>query len=302
MSYSKTSNFGVSKRENHNSSTFYNTKLYSDVEILEKKTVVENPFPPNYLNKITCADSQALSFLPDNSVHLIVTSPPYNVTKDYDNDLTLDDYLGLLKNVMKECYRVLVRGGRICLNIANIGRKPYIPLNSYINQLMINDLGYLMRGEIIWNKSASAGTSTAWGSWQSGSNPILRDVHEYIMIYSKEQFSRIKDTKIDSISKEDFLELTKSIWTFPTESAKKIGHPAPFPLELPRRCIEMFSFEKDVIMDPFCGSGTTCIAAHTLHRYFIGIDISPEYCELAKQRIRQETQQTSLNTYLEKDK
>jgi site-specific DNA-methyltransferase (adenine-specific) len=118
--------------------------------------------------------------IPDNYVHLMITSPPYNVSKEYDEDLSLREYLDLLHKVFKETFRVLVHGGRACINVANIGRKPYIPLSDYVSHIMI-DLGFDMRGEIIWNKAAGAGVSTAWGSWQSASNPILRDTHEYIL-------------------------------------------------------------------------------------------------------------------------
>ena len=271
--------------------------MYGSGEITEEKSITENEIDQKYLNTVVCKDSSDLRFLPNESVHLVVTSPPYNVTKEYDADLTLNEYLILIEKVMAECYSKLVRGGRLCLNVANIGRKPYIALNSSISHVLVN-LGYLMRGEIIWNKSASAGSSTAWGSWQSASNPTLRDVHEYILVFSKGQFSRVKDGKDDSIAKEDFLELTKSIWSFPAESAKRIGHPAPFPLELPRRCIELFSFRKDIVLDPFNGSGTTCLAALKLGRRFLGIDISEEYCDLARIRIRQETQQKKLADFI----
>lgn len=297
MAGTKTSSFGMSKRENHDSSIFYSSKLYGNHDIKESKDINENTIDAQYVNKVLHADSRKLEFIPDESVHLVVTSPPYNVTKDYDNNLTLEEYLILIKDVMQEMYRILIRGGRVCFNIANIGRKPYIPLNSYINLIMI-ELGYLMRGEIIWNKAASAGTSTAWGSFQSASNPVLRDVHEYIMVYSKGQFSRPKLDKENSIIKEDFLELTKSNWFFPTESAKRVGHPAPFPLELPRRCIELYSYKNDIILDPFTGSGTTCLAAINTNRNYIGIDISAEYCDLARKRIALETKQTKLKEFL----
>ena len=187
---------------------------------------------------------------------------------------------------MVEAHRILIRGGRICINIANIGRKPYIPLSTYIDQIMIK-IGFLPRGQIIWDKSASAGPSTAWGSWKSASNPILRDIHEYILIYSKGEFGRknSRSNKDDSISKDAFLENTKSIWKFPTASARKVGHPAPFPIELPKRLIELYSFENDIILDPFAGSGTTAIAAKTTKRNYIMIDINSDYCKLAKERI-----------------
>ena len=282
-----TSSFGSSNRENHDSTKFYGSKLYSNLEIDVIKNVNENKIDPKYLNKIICADARDLSILPDDSVHLIITSPPYNASKEYDDDLTLQEYLDLIREVMIESFRVLIVGGRLCLNIANLGRKPYLPLNSHMNLILI-EIGFLMRGEIIWNKSASSGVSTAWGSWQSASNPTLRDVHEYIMVYSKKQFGRkfSKGDKIDTVTKEDFLDLTKSIWNFSTVSAKKIGHPAPFPEELPRRCIELFSFKGDIVLDPFVGSGTTAIAAIKSGRKFLGIDIDPEYCELATKRIQ----------------
>jgi len=135
--------------------------------------------------------------------------------------------------------------------------------------------------------TASGGPSTAWGSWQSASNPILRDIHEYILVYSKGEFGRknSRSNKDDSISKDAFLENTKSIWKFPTASARKVGHPAPFPIELPKRLIELYSFENDIILDPFAGSGTTAIAAKTTNRNYIMIDINSDYCKLAKERI-----------------
>ena len=231
--------------------------------------------------------------LPDNSIHLMVTSPPYNVSKEYDEDLTLEEYIDLLKNVFGEIYRTLVTGGRACVNIANVGRKPYIPFHSFIIQTM-TEIGFLMRGEIIWDKSASSGTSTAWGSWKSASNPTLRDIHEYILIFSKQSFSRKRGQKEDTISRDEFLKFTKSIWTFPTESAKKIGHPAPFPIELPYRLIQFYTFKGDVVLDPFIGSGTTAIAALQTDRHFIGYDNKEEYVNLANKRIIAEIQRMKI--------
>ena len=222
--------------------------------------------------------------LPDNSVHLMITSPPYNASKDYDQDLNLQEYLEMLKNVWQETFRVLVPGGRACVNVANLGRKPYIPLHSYFIDLML-DSGFLMRGEIIWNKSSSASQSTAWGSWQSASNPVLRDVHEYILVFSKSNFKREQGAKENTIDRDDFLEWTKSVWTFPAVSAKKIGHPAPFPEELPHRLIQLYSFKGDIILDPFAGSGTTCLVAVIDERHYIGYDINQQYLELAADRI-----------------
>lgn len=278
----KTSNFGVSGRIGHDSSKFYNSKMYENLKIKTSKNSIENVLEKT--NVIYEKSSENMRELPDCSVHLMVTSPPYNVSKEYDENLSLNEYLTLLRNVFKETFRVLVNGGRACINIANIGRKPYIPLTMYVNEIM-HELGFLMRGEIIWDKSASSGISLAWGSFKSASNPVLRDTHEYILVYSKGDFKREKKDKIDSISKENFIEWSRSIWRFSTISAKKIGHPAPFPVELPKRLIEFYSFEKDIILDPFIGSGTTALAALELNRNFIGYEINNEYIKLANKRI-----------------
>lgn len=224
--------------------------------------------------------------LADNSVHLMITSPPYNVSKEYDEDLTLDEYRELLRRVLRETCRVLVDGGRACVNVANIGRKPYIPIHAFLTEDMIN-LGFAMRGEVIWNKGGSAGPSTAWGSWKSATNPTLRDVHEYILIFSKNSYARNGERKRSTIERDEFLEYTKSIWTFPSESARRIGHPAPFPVELPRRLIQLYSFEGDVVLDPFAGSGSTCLAALQSNRLFVAYEKSRRYVRLAEKRIRE---------------
>jgi len=219
----------------------------------------------------------------------MITSPPYNVSKEYDHDLSLDEYLEMLTRVFSETYRVLVNGGRACINVANLGRKPYIPLSDYISKIMI-DIGFNMRGEIIWNKGASASPSTAWGSWMSASNPTLRDIHEYILVFAKGAYKRErkkqeKNFRQNTISRDDFMEWTKSIWTFNAESARRIGHPAPFPIDLPYKLIQLLSFTYDIVLDPFMGSGTTGIAALKSSRKFIGFDTSEEYVELANNRI-----------------
>ena len=284
-----TSEFGISKREGHDSSRYYDTNMYRSIP-REQDTGPARSFPDNLRNIIIHGDAQDMSQIPDNSVHLMVTSPPYNVTKEYDEDLTFSEYLNLLGNVFSEVYRVLTPGGRAVVNIANVGRKPYIPLASHVNVLM-HEIGFLMRGEVIWDKSASAGVSTAWGSFQSASNPCLRDIHEYLLIFSKGQFKldrtsdEKEDGRVDTIDKQEFIDWTKSIWSFPTASAKKIGHPAPFPVELPRRCIEFFTFHGDVVLDPFMGSGSTAVAAKTSGRNYICFDIESDYIKLAEQRI-----------------
>lgn len=289
----ETSSFGTSGRINHDSTKFYNSKLYSALDKTEISYSVENEFPKKYLNKIILGSAENMKELPDNCVHLMITSPPYNVSKDYDQDLSLKEYLTLLKKSFEETYRILVNGGRACVNLANLGRKPYIPLSDYVSQIMIK-IGFNMRGEIIWNKAASASPSTAWGSWQSASNPTLRDIHEYILIFSKGVYKRVQHSKKNTITKEQFIEWTKSIWTMNAESARKIGHPAPFPEELPYRLIQLYSFKDDIIIDPFMGSATTAIAALKSKRKFVGYEINKDYIYLSEKRLTQHLSQVQI--------
>ena len=281
----KTSAFGAPGRECHDSSAFYDSRMYAGRKAAEPAAHAEKAVPPGILDRVLCKSSERMDELPEHSVHLMVTSPPYNVKKEYDEDLSLDQYRELLRSVFRETYRVLVTGGRACVNVANLGRRPYIPLHRYIIEDM-EALGFLMRGEILWNKGSSASPSTAWGSWKSAANPVLRDVHEYILVFSKESFSRKRQKHHeDTIRKEDFLDWTKSVWSFPAVPARSVGHPAPFPEELPRRLIELYTYKGDVVLDPFCGSGTTCLAALKAGRHFVGYDISQEYCRLAERRL-----------------
>jgi len=293
----RTSRFGVSKRENHDSTPFYSSKMYQNFKIDESLPEIENPLPPDVLDKVLLQDSRNMNNIPDSSVHLMVTSPPYNVGKEYDEDLDLKEYFGLLRDVFAETYRVLVNGGRACVNIANVGRKPYIPYHKFVIDSML-EVGFIMRGEVIWDKGAGAGTSTAWGSWQSAANPTLRDTHEYILVFSKGKLSRNGKGKESTITRDEFLEFTKSVWTFPPESAKAVGHPAPFPVELPYRCIQLYTFKGEVVLDPFCGVATTAIAALKTGRHFVCLDNNPEYVEKARNRIREFlTRQTTIVDY-----
>ncbi len=285
----KTSSFGSPGRAGHDASSFYSGRLYENQPQAGGNSEAENRVPPKYLDMIFNSSSESMAQLPDNSVHLMVTSPPYNVGKDYDADLTLEEYLAFLKRVWAETYRVLVPGGRACINVANLGRKPYIPLHVFMIRDMLG-LQFLMRGEIIWDKGASASASTAWGSWQSAANPTLRDVHEYILVFSKGSFQRGRPAvdrggRKDTISKEQFLEYTKSVWDFSAESARKIGHPAPFPVELPYRLIQLYTFEGDVVLDPFMGSGQTALAALKANRHYVGYETNSSYHRLARKRI-----------------
>lgn len=284
---STTSAFGSPGRISHDASPFYNSRLYLDQIQENESDYVENPIPAESQNRIFPTSAEEMTQLPDNCVHLMITSPPYNVGKEYDNNLTLEEYLEFLSRVWHQVMRVLVPGGRACVNLANLGRKPYIPLHAFIIQDMLK-LGFLMRGEIIWNKAASASTSTAWGSWRSATNPTLRDVHEYILVFSKGTFRRQNLAgRQSTISRDEFLDYSKSVWSFPAESARKVGHPAPFPVELPFRLIQLYSFNKEVVLDPFIGSGQTAIAALSADRYFVGYEIEPTYVDLCERRIRQ---------------
>lgn len=278
-----TASFGTNGRFGHDASKFYGKRLYQGLNVEAKDSVQPQDAAPEQLDVIHCADSRNMYQLPSNSVHLMITSPPYNVGKDYDADLTLTEYGELLSDVMSEVYRVLVEGGRACINIANVGRTSYIPLHLYLTEIA-NTCGFYMRGEIIWDKGASAGQSCAWGSWQSSSNPVLRDVHEYILVFCKGTFKR-HPVRQNSISRDDFLENTKSIWRFPTTSAKKANHPAPFPLELPSRLIHLYSFVGDTVLDPFMGSGTTAEAAVQASRRYVGYEINEEYVRSAQDRL-----------------
>ncbi|MBF0475440.1 MAG: site-specific DNA-methyltransferase [Deltaproteobacteria bacterium] len=283
----RTSAFGSPGRVNHDATSFYDSRLYEGLDKGDDSDCHLNLIDPRKLDLIHCASSENMDDLPNNSVHLMVTSPPYNAGKEYDEDHNLTEYLMFLKRVWTEVRRVLVPGGRACINIANLGRKPYVPLHAYIINDML-DLGFLMRGEIIWNKASSAGSSTAWGSWLSPANPTLRDVHEYILVFSKGTFGRknLCDGK-STLTKEEFLEYTKSIWTFQSESARKIGHPAPFPVELPYRLAQLYTYDGEIVLDPFMGSGQTALAAIKTSRHFIGYEIDEAYVELAQRRIRE---------------
>lgn len=284
--HTETSSFGAPGRYGHDSTRFYASRLYEGLTKASQVPYLENALPIAARNKIFCKSSETMEELPDKCVHLMVTSPPYNVGKTYDQDLTLEEYRSLIKRVMKEVYRVLVPGGRVCFNVANLGRRPYLPIDAFITEDMLA-VGFLMRGQIIWDKASSASGSTAWGSFQSPANPTLRDIHEYILVFSKEMYTRpFVEGRSPTITKNEFLELTKSVWRFPAESARKVGHPAPFPVELPRRCIELYTYSNEVVLDPFMGSGATAIGALTTGRIYVGYDINQDYVRLSEQRIR----------------
>ncbi|MBP7510051.1 MAG: site-specific DNA-methyltransferase [Prolixibacteraceae bacterium] len=283
----QTSSFGTSKRESHDSSSFYERNLFNlfaQESSMEELSKIQIPEIGDWVNKIYNQSSEDMSVLPDNSVGLAFTSPPYNVGKEYDDDIDFEEYLSLIRGVGKEVYRVLRPGGRYIVNVANLGRKPYIPLHSFFYNLHVTELGFLPMGEIIWQKGKGASNSCAWGSWQSARAPRLRDIHEYLLVFCKLAFSR-PDKGQSTIERDEFISSTLSIWEIPPESAKRVKHPAPFPEKLAERVIKLFSYSDDVILDPFVGSGTTCVAAKKSGRYFVGFDISSEYCALSLERL-----------------
>ena len=303
-----TTSFGAKGRQGHDSSSYYARRINGSTTTQSDRQVPysENPLPDHLTNQIlldSAIKPDKHNRIPPRSVHLMVTSPPYAVGKDYDEDLSFEEYRKLLRNAWKETKRVLVPGGRACINVANLGRKPYIPLHAYIIQDM-QRLGFMMRGEIIWDKGSSAGSSTAWGSWKSASNPCIRDQHEYILIFSKDGYRRPRvEGRENSIGRDEFMSSTRSmwhlginevnetdhplpsVWEIHSESATRVGHPAPFPVALPERCIELYTYKDEVVYDPFMGSGTTGVAAIVCGRRFVGYEIDQDYQQRAMQRI-----------------
>ena len=253
----------------------------------ELKEIINKNEISKLRNQIITKSSENMNELIDNCISLTVTSPPYNIGKDSDEDLSDDEYWKMITKVFEEVYRVTESGGRLVVNVANLGRKPYIPFSKYFIEIIL-EIGFLMRGEIIWQKSKGANANFAWGSWLSPSNPVIRDIHEYCLVFSKDSMKN--STKGEpTIEKEEFMESTLSIWNISPARAKKIGHPAPFPVELAKRFINLYSFKNDLILDPFIGSGSTAIAAKLLHRDYIGYELNPEYVEIAKNRLKNET-------------
>jgi DNA modification methylase len=295
-----TTAFGVGRRESHDATSFYDR--FTPPELSSDDTV--NPVPSG-LEAIHHRDSREIAeVLPANSVALVATSPPYFVGKEYELAITGDpdtrdsvpsvptsyfDYLQMLRDVFASCVEVLEPGGRIAVNVANLGRKPYRSLSADVIAILQDDLGLLLRGEIIWQKAEGATGSVAWGSYRRATNPVLRDLTERVVVASKGRFDRAQAKGREStMSADDFMEATLDVWKISPESARRVQHPAPFPVELPRRLIDLYTYEGDVVVDPFLGSGSTLVAAERTGRRGFGFDLDAEYCEIARARVEAE--------------
>jgi DNA modification methylase len=294
-----TSNFGVGRREAHDASAFY--ARFAPPE-LSPETDVLLPVPVD--EPFVCGDARHIDSVSDGSVALVVTSPPYFAGKQYEEELDRDgipssylEYLQLLHDVFAECKRKLEPGGRLAVNVANLGRKPYRSLSADVVGILQDDLHLLPRGEVIWQKAEGASGSCAWGSYRSAANPVLRDITERVVIASKGRFDRAKSVKDrellglpyeNSLTSDEFMAATLDVWEIPPESARRVQHPAPFPVELPERLIQLYTYRDDLILDPFMGSGSTLVAAVRTGRRYVGYDLDPSYVALARRRVGDE--------------
>ena len=301
-----TSRFGASRREGHDASAFYarfTPPILSDDDVVARGPAHDPDLLARIGDGCFCGDARRMAELPDACVALVVTSPPYFVGKSYEDAIAAGadrriptsyfDYLAMLKDVFAECARVLEPGGRIAVNVANLGRKPYRSLSGDVAKIF-EELGLLLRGEIVWQKSKGSSGSCAWGSFRSPSNPTLRDTTERIVIASKGRFDRARSASQreseglphrSSLSTDEFMEATLDVWDMGPESAQRVRHPAPFPLELPRRLIDLYTYEDDLVLDPFMGSGTTLVASVLCGRRPVGYDLNPDYADLARARV-----------------
>ena len=301
-----TSNFGVGRREGHDATGFY--ERFRSPELTTEDTVLP---PEPVAEPFVCGDARNMDTIADGSVALVVTSPPYFAGKQYEEELERDgipssylEYLEMLTEVFAECARKLEPGGRIAVNVANLGRKPYRSLSADVIRILEHDLGLLLRGELVWQKGEGASGSCAWGSWRSPANPVLRDLTERVIVASKGRFDRARTAKqraaqglphVTTLLPEDFLALTLDVWSIPPESARRVGHPAPFPVELPEQLIRLYTYADDLVLDPFMGSGSTLVAAARLGRRYVGYDLDPSYVDMARQRVVAEGNPTTAD-------
>jgi DNA modification methylase len=294
-----TSNFGVGKRESHDASAFYErfeAPALCGADDIPAPYVLDEPFVEG--------DARHMDSILDNSVALVVTSPPYFAGKQYEEELEREgipasylEYLDMLRQVFAECVRKVEPGGRIAVNVANLGRKPYRSLSADVIRILQDDLKLLLRGEVIWRKGEGAAGNCAWGSFRKAANPVVRDITERVIIASKGRFDRAKGRperetlglpSVSTIDADEFMAATLDVWDIPPESARRVSHPAPFPVELPERLIRLYTYEGDLVLDPFMGSGSTLVAAARLGRRYVGYDLDPTYVDIARLRVRDE--------------
>ena len=291
-----TSNFGVARRENHDASAFY--ERFRPPDLSDDDTVLP---PEPVAEPFVHGDARSMDAVPDGSVALAVTSPPYFAGKTYEEELEREgvpasylEYLELLTDVFAECVRKLEPGGRIAVNVANLGRKPYRSLSADVIRILQDRLGLLLRGELVWQKGEGASGSCAWGSFRGAANPVLRDITERVVVASKGRFDRARSVKqraadglpsVSTLMAEEFMALTLDVWEIPPESARRVGHPAPFPVELPEQLIRLYTFEGDLVLDPFMGSGSALVAAARLGRRYVGYDTDGGYVDIARRRV-----------------
>lgn len=309
-----TSAFGVGRREGHDASAFYARFTPPAISEDEEVNRPDELLAALARGRLFHGSSADMRQIPDSSVALVVTSPPYFVGKEYELAVTgeLDsdsripgtyiEFLDMLREVFAECVRVLEPGGRIAVNIANLGRKPYRSLSADVIGILQDDLRLLLRGEVIWEKASSSSGSCAWGSFAKASNPVLRDMTERVIIASKGRFARalsLKDRRRrnlpheSTLANDEFVDVTRDVWRIDAESATRIGHPAPFPVELPRRLIDLYTYKDDIVLDPFAGAGTTLVAAARTGRIGVGFDTDANYVALAQKRLDAELDRAS---------
>ncbi len=237
-------------------------------------------------DRIVLGDAiETLRRLPSASVHLAITSPPYNLGMPYAgyaDRRAAEEYLAWLRSVWAELHRVLVVGGRFALNVAPTSIKEFRPIHHDLST-DLRDLGYIMRTEIIWYKQ-TMGRRTAWGSWRSPSNPHIVPSWEYVLVFSKDQWKLPGDGLAPDISSEEFQTFSDGFWHIPPERTRK-GHPAPFPEALIERLVKYYSFPGQLVLDMFGGTGTVAAVARRLGRHYLSIDSSPEYCEVTRRRV-----------------
>jgi site-specific DNA-methyltransferase (adenine-specific) len=290
-----TSSFGVSKRESHDASDFYARFVAPEIDRDDEVAASWE------LDSIFHGNARDMTKVAPKSVALVVTSPPYFAGKQYEQEVGQGhipadyvEYLEMLRDVFAECAAKLEPGGRIAVNVANLGRKPFRSLAADVTTILQDDLKLLLRGEVVWQKARGATGSCAWGSFMRPTNPVLRDLTERVVIASKGRFDRARTARQReaqglpyraSMFKDEFLEATTDVWEIAPESANRVGHPAPFPVELPERLIHLYTYYDDVVLDPFMGSGTTAIAALRTGRHFVGYDTDQQYIDLAMARI-----------------